>query len=132
MAISWVAAFKKIPWTEVMSAAPTVVQGTKTLWDRVRGKGADANAQGAPETQTSPDDATAAGIERRIRALEAAMAKSNSEAQSSAQLIASLAKQNARVVEAVAILRVRTRLLLGFCLVLAFALLGIVLWVHVR
>jgi len=132
LAISWIAAFKKIPWTEVMSAAPTVVQGTKTLWDRVRGKGTDATAQNANETQSSPDDVTAAGIDRRIRALEAAMADSKSEAQSSAQLIASLAKQNARVVEAVAILRVRTRLLLGFCLVLAFALLGIVLWVHVR
>ena len=132
MAISWIAAFKKIPWTEVMSAAPTVVQGTKTLWDRVRGKGTEGTAQNANETQSSPDDVTAAGIDRRIRALEAAMADSKSEAQSSAQLIASLAKQNARVVEAVAILRVRTRLLLGFCLVLAFALLGIVLWVHVR
>ena len=132
MAISWIAAFKKIPWTEVMSAAPTVVQGTKTLWDRGRGKGADATAQNANETQSSPDDVTASGIDRRIRALEAALGEMKSEAQSSAQLIASLAKQNARVVEAVAILRVRTRLLLGFCLVLAFALLGIVLWVHVR
>ena len=132
MAISWIAAFKKIPWTEVMSAAPTVVQGTKTLWDRVRGKGTETTAQHAHETQPSPDDATAAGIERRLRALEAAMAESKSEAQSFAQLVASLAKQNARLVEAVAILRVRTRLLLGFCLVLAFSLFGIVLWVHVR
>ena len=132
MAISWIAAFKKIPWTEVMSAAPTVVQGTKTLWDRVRGKGTEGTAQNANETQSSPDDVTASGIDRRIRALEAALGEMKSEAQSSAQLIASLAKQNARVVEAVAILRVRTRLLLGFCLVLAFALLGIVLWVHVR
>ena len=132
MAISWIAAFKKIPWTEVMSAAPTVVQGTKTLWDRVRGKGTEGTARNANETQSSPDDLTAAGIDRRIRALEAALAEAKSEAQSSAQLIASLAKQNARVVEAVAILRVRTRLLLGFCLVLAFALLGIVLWVYVK
>jgi len=115
-----------------MSAAPTVVQGTKTLWDRVRGKGTEGTAQNANETQSSPDDVTAAGIDRRIRALEAALAATKSEAQSSAQLIASLAKQNARLVEAVAILRVRTRLLLGFCLVLAFALLGIVLWVYVK
>ena len=132
MAISWIAAFKKIPWTEVMSAAPTVVQGTKTLWDRVRGKAAETSAQNANEAQASPDDATAAGIERRLRVLEAAVSESKSEAQSSAQLVASLAKQNARLVEAVAILRVRTRLLLGFCLVLAFALIGIALWVHVR
>jgi hypothetical protein len=132
LAISWIAAFKKIPWTEVMAAAPTVVQGSKTLWDRVRGKGAGGAARDASETQPSPDDVTAAGIDRRIRALEAAVAESKSEAQSSAQLIASLAKQNARVVEAVAMLRVRTRLLLGFCLVLALALLATVLWVHLR
>jgi len=132
LAISWIAAFKKIPWTEVMSAAPTVVQGTKTLWDRVRGRRTETGAPNASEAQTSPDDVTAAGIDRRLRALEAAMAESKSEAQSSAQLVGSLAKQNARLVEAVAILRVRTRLLLGFCLLLTFALLGIVLWVHVR
>lgn len=132
MAISWIAAFKKIPWTEVMAAAPTVVQGSKTLWDRVRGKGTGGAARDASETQSSPDDVTATGIDRRIRALEAAVAESKSEAQSSAQLIASLAKQNARVVEAVAMLRVRTRLLLGFCLVLALALLAMVLWVHLR
>ena len=132
MAISWIAAFKKIPWTEVMSAAPTVVQGTKTLWDRVRGKAAETSAQNANEAQASPDDATAAGIERRLRVLEAAVSESKSEAQSSVQLVAALAKQNARLVEALAILRVRTRLLLGFCLVLAFALIGIALWVHVR
>ena len=71
--MSWIAAFKKIPWTEVMSAAPTVVQGTKTLWDRVRGKGTDGTAQNANETQSSSDDVTAAGIDRRIRALEAAL-----------------------------------------------------------
>src|SRR6185436_2230997 len=100
LAIGWIAAFKKIPWTEVMSAAPTVVQGTKTLWDRVRGKGAETGAQNANEAQASPDDATAVGIERRLRALEAAMAESKSEARSSAQLVASLAKQNARLVEA--------------------------------
>ena len=132
MAISWIAAFKKIPWTEVMSAAPTVVQGTKTLWERVRGKGTETGAQNANEAQASPDDATAAGIERRLRVLEATMAESKSEARSSAQLVASLAKQNARLVEALAILRVRTRLLLGFCLVLTFALLAIALWVYIR
>ena len=115
-----------------MSAAPTVVQGTKTLWDRVRGRRTETGAPNASEAQTSPDDVTAAGIDRRLRALEAAMAESKSEAQSSAQLVGSLAKQNARLVEAVAILRVRTRLLLGFCLLLTFALLGIVLWVHGR
>jgi hypothetical protein len=115
-----------------MSAAPTVVQGTKTLWDRVRGKGAEGAAQNANEGQTSPDDTTAAGVERRLRALEAALTESKSEARSSAQLIASLAKQDARLAEAVAILRVRIRLVLGLCLVLAFALLGIVIWVHVR
>jgi hypothetical protein len=115
-----------------MSAAPSVVQGTKTLWDRVRGKGFGATAQNAHETPASPDDATAAGIERRVRALEAALAESKSEAASSAQLLASLAKQNERLVETVEILRVRTRLLVVFSLVLAFVLMGVVLWVVVR
>jgi hypothetical protein len=82
--------------------------------------------------QASPDDATISGIERRIRALEAAMAESKSEAASSAELIASLAKQNARLVDAVEILRIRTRYLLVFCFLLAVTLLGVVFWVQVR
>ena len=130
MAIGWFAAFKKIPWTEVMSAAPSVVQGTKSLWDRVRRKGTEAPESN--EMQASPVDATTSGMERRIRALEVAMAESKSEAASSAELIASLAKQNARLVNAVEVLRVRTRFLMGFCLVLAVIMLGVVLWVHIR
>ena len=132
MAIGWYAAFKKIPWADVMSAAPSVVQGTKSLWDRVIRKGSDAPAPSSHEVQPSSDAEAASGIERRIRALEVALAESRSEAASSAELISSLAKQNSRLVEAVEILRIRTRYLLVFCFLLAITLLGVVFWVQVR
>ena len=132
LAIGWFAAFKKIPWTDVMSAAPSVVQGTKTLWDRVIRKGPDAPAANSHEVQPSSDAEATPGIERRLRALEVAIAESKSEAASSAELISSLAKQNSRLVEAVEILRIRTRYLLVFCSVLAVILVGVALWVQVR
>ena len=132
MAIGWFAAFKKIPWTDVVSAAPSVVQGTRTLWDRVIRKGPDAPASNSDEVRSSSDAEAASGIERRIRALEMAIAESRSEAAASAELISSLAKQNSRLVEAVEMLRIRTRYLLVFCFVLAVILLSVVLWVQIR
>jgi hypothetical protein len=60
------------------------------------------------------------------------MIESQNEAVSSTKLIGSLAEQNSRLVEAVEILRIRTRALLVFSLVLALTVLGLVLWVRVR
>lgn len=119
MAIGWLTAFKAIPWGDVIAAAPTVAQGAKKLWGAV-GRG-DAGSAAAPGSLS-------ADAEGRLRTLEAQIAGLQRENAASSELIKSLAEQNSRLVDAVEILRVRTRALLALCLALAVLLAGLALW----
>lgn len=106
----WLTAFKVIPWGDVIAAAPTVARGAKKLWDSIREQPAGSAPGPAPD---SP--------EGRVRALESQLTDMRKELAASTELINSLAQQNQRLVEAVGILRVRTRTLL-FATVISFAL----------
>jgi hypothetical protein len=110
MAVSWITALKIIPWADVVQNAPAVLRAAKTLWSTV-GRPAAA----APDPLTS--------LLQEISQLK-------EQANTAANLISSLAEQNARLVEAVDILRVRTRLLIFACsalVVATLALAGLVL-----
>jgi hypothetical protein len=85
MAISWLTALKLIPWRDVVENAPTVLRTARKLWDK----------QPPPEPS----------LQREVASLR-------EEARRAAEVIASLAEQNTRLVEAVEVLRVRTRLLM--------------------
>lgn len=116
MAIGWLTALKVIPWSDVIEATPGIVKGARKIF--TRGQQVDVPppaAQGAP----APD---------RMAQLEASLAQLHEQQQASAQLIETLAEQNARIVEAVQILRVRTRLLMVVSGVLALLLTAAVLW----
>jgi alkylation response protein AidB-like acyl-CoA dehydrogenase len=107
----WTTAFKAIPWLELMAAAPTVVQGARRLWATVR-------KQEAPVAEGQ--DPLAAQ-----RALENQIAELRQELTAASELVTNLAEQNGRLVEAIAILRVRTRVLLVFSALLAAGLIGV-------
>jgi hypothetical protein len=107
----WTTAFKVIPWLELMAAAPAVVQGARRLWATVK-------KQEAPVAEGQ--DPLAAQ-----RALETRIAELRRELTAASELVANLAEQNGRLVEAIDILRVRTRLLLIFCAILAAGLIGL-------
>jgi hypothetical protein len=83
MAISWLTALKLIPWRDVVENAPTVLRTARKLWNKEK-----------PEPS-----------------LQQEVASLREEARRAAEVIESLAEQNARLVQAVEILRVRTRLL---------------------
>jgi hypothetical protein len=94
--------FKVIPWGEVIAAAPAVVEGAKKLWGIARERNAGEVAHARPQT-----------TEARLRQLEAEVSELRRESTASSELIKSLAEQNAELVKAVEILRVRSRALLG-------------------
>jgi hypothetical protein len=122
MGIGWITAFKVIPWGDVIAAAPAVAQGAKKLWTTVRNRN--------PE---EADDAPPAGsAESRLRALEARMAELARQNAASSELIQSLAEQNSRLVEAVEILRVRTRALLVLCAIFLASALVLGFWLLLR
>jgi hypothetical protein len=116
MAIGWLTALKVIPWSDVIEATPGIVKGARKIFNR--GQQADVPVPAAPGA-AAPD---------RVAQLEAALAQLHEQQQASAQLIETLAEQNARIVEAVQILRVRTRLLMVASGVLALLLAAAVLW----
>jgi hypothetical protein len=107
--------FKVIPWGDVIAAAPAVVDGAKKLWGLARDR-KPAEVEGARPQ----------GAEGRVRQLEAEVAELRRESAASSELIKSLAEQNAQLVKAVDILRVRTRALLA-ATAIAAVLLAIVL-----
>lgn len=116
----WLTAFKVIPWADVIAAAPTVVRGAKKLWDTARKPSPDAAGAAAPG---SP--------EARVELLERQGADLRRELAATSELLNSLAEQNARLVEAVGILRVRTRALLVVCAAAYVLLFALGVWVLV-
>jgi hypothetical protein len=114
--MSWITAFKVIPWRDVIAAAPIVADGAKKLWTAARKKSPEPVADTAT---LEPAD--------RMRMLETQVAELKREQTASAELIQSLADQNVRLVKAVDVLRFRTWILMAFCLLLAVAI-AVLLW----
>lgn len=115
MAIGWMSALKVIPWGDVIEAAPNIVKGARKIFTRTE------------QAEVSPPS-TASGSPERVLQLEARVTELAEQQAASAKLIQTLAEQNARIVQAIDILRVRTRLLMGVSGVLAVLLGVAVVW----
>ena len=122
MAAGWIASFKTIPWTTVISVAPAIVDGARKLWSRVRKQDPQNRKPSEPTKDKvySPDPAISA-IEAQVQALELRAAELGEEIALTSEIIDKLAEQQSQLVQAVDILRVRTRALLWACAVLALA-----------
>ncbi len=110
MAITWLLALKVIPWTDVIEHAPKLL---------------DRQHASAPEPEVSepapvgPNALTQ--MDEMRQALSAARMQIERQAQTQHELtqtVTQLAEQNARLVSAVEVLRLRSRLLLAAVLVL--------------
>jgi hypothetical protein len=120
MALSWMSALKVIPWSDVIEAAPGLVKGARKIFTR-------SQQTEVPAASAEPGGGSV-DLSDRVSQLEASLAQIAEQQGATARLVESLAEQNARIVEAVDILRVRTRLLMGACAVLAMALVAAVAW----
>jgi hypothetical protein len=133
MAIGWLAAFKTIPWKEVLVAAPPIVQGARKLWSSVTRKEEPISPPSPQfDDKLSSHSEALAAIDARLALLESRTKEISDEAVSSSELIKSLAEQNSRLVQAVEILRIRTRALLWLSSVLGLAIVGLFLWLLLR
>ena len=120
MAIPWLSALKVIPWGDVISHAPTVLEKARDLMSR---KPADA----APQPMATPnahDDVPSLG-ELKNRLLTASMHIDDLQQRQTqlTQTVSELAEQNAALVSAVSSLRQTVRWMVGG-LVLAFVGVG--------
>jgi hypothetical protein len=129
MAAVWLQALKVIPWGTVIDAAPGLAKSARGFFKKTQ-EAAQAAADSATAAPAGADVgdplAAAAG---RIGVLEAALAQSTERQQAAAELLDSLAAQNARLVEAVDALRRRVQGLVIAVVVLAAAAVGTWIWV---
>lgn len=99
MSLNWLTVLKMVPWTEVISTAPKVVDGAKHLWKTVAGKQATADVP-TNETplQVPPDAEAFAALAARASALESATDDLHNQMLASTELIKSLAEQNGQLI----------------------------------
>jgi hypothetical protein len=118
MAFSWIAAFKVIPWGDVIAAAPTVARTARDLW---RGVSKSRSAETVASTGGATPDGTAPTAEEEIRSLRADLTETRAQLLASSEVLQALAEQDEKLVAAIEVLRVRTRVLAFVCVALAIA-----------
>ncbi len=129
MAIGWMTALKLVPWADVIEATPQILQAARRLMGSTR-KGpatdmeaAAADAGGGAVTMTTAD---------QLAVLRDALVQLQDEQRASAQLIESLAEQNAVLVRAVDALRQRQQRLVWAAWLLAASTAGLLAWAFTR
>ena len=108
MATSILTMLKAVPWSDVLSAAPSVVGGARKLWDSVGSKAAEP-AAGEEAVPLGPN----AGLSARLDRAEQEVAVLKSQMVAASGLITKLADQNAQLIATMEAARRRTRLLAG-------------------
>jgi len=124
MAIPWLTALKVIPWGDVIEHAPSVLKAARKLMDRQPSQPQDPAGNSATPMPVS----AVPSLGELKNALIAAQGQIDRQAQTQRELtetLAELAEQNARLVSAVEVLRLRTRLLVwgGAAMLLGLAVL---------
>ena len=124
MAVGWVAALKLVPWGDVLEATPQILQAAKKLLGSTRQGTADA----AAGTLAGAGDAATPPVALQLQQLRERVARLEQEQQESAVLIQSLAEQNAQVVQAVQVLRLRNQRLTAAIALLGAVCAGLIVW----
>ena len=118
--MSWLTALKILPWKDMIDYAPMVVSGAQKLWQRVRtGDGAAVIIE---QTPLGADEA-----DRELNELKQQVRDLHAQQIESSKLLKELADQNQRLVQAVDVLRVRTRVLIWGVVILG-AVSAALLW----
>ncbi len=107
MAIGWLTALKTIPWTDVISTAPVVLDGAKKLWHSVGKKPAPGDPTAVPAPALLKETPSIAELQARIAALETEAADLHGQMVSSSELIKVLAEQNTQLIRRIETSRVR-------------------------
>ena len=110
--INWLTALKILPWKDMIDYAPHVVSGAQKLWQRVKNEKAETDA--IIIEQAPLDDAA-----HELQELKKQLQDTQAQQLELSNLLNELAAQNQRLVTAVDVLRVRTRVLLWGITVLA-------------
>ncbi len=104
--MNWLTALKFLPWGEVIEYAPKLVTGAQKLWHRVKAEKAETEAIIIDQAPVSLDQTA-----RELQELKQQLQDTQAQQLELSNLVSALAEQNQRLVNAVNVLRVRSRLL---------------------
>lgn len=104
--MNWLTALKFLPWGEVIEYAPKLVNGAQKLWQRVKTEKAETDAIVIEQAPVSLDQTA-----RELQELKQQLQDTQAQQLELSNLVSALAEQNQRLVNAVNVLRVRSRLL---------------------
>lgn len=127
MAIPWLLALKVIPWGDVIEHAPKVLNAARKLMDRQRTDPPPGVSTTATADLVSDPQPSLGELKNRLIAAQVQLDRQADMQTQLTQTLTELAEQNARLVSAVELLRLRTRMLLwgAAALVLAVAWLAL-------
>jgi len=109
MAIGWLTLLKAVPWTEVVSNAPRIAEGAKSLWSAIgRKRAGPAAGAGGVQPVAAGAPATLATLQAQLAATQTTVAELHNQMQESAELIKALAEQNTQLVQRIEANRKRT------------------------
>jgi len=114
--MNWLTALKFLPWGEMIEYAPKLVNGAQKLWQRARNEQSETDAIIIDVPPASLDETA-----RDLQELKKQLQDVQAQQLELSNLVTELAAQNQRLVGAVDVLRVRTRLLLWVSVALAGA-----------
>jgi len=121
----WLTALKLVPWDDVLKQTPKLVRQAKSLFRKEQVKPSDSHEL-SPEALNGRDPQAVAAV---VRELHQRVVVLEREQRETAALMASLAEQQEMVVQTLAALRARAKLLTAACGVLALAVVGLLTWV---
>lgn len=101
----WLGLLKMVPWNDVVSNAPKIAEGAKSLWGAVSKRIRAGDEAAAPAGGSGPENNVAA----RVAMLEESQRELHAQLATSSELIRSLAEQNAQLVARLDLLRLRLR-----------------------
>lgn len=111
MAIPWLLALKVIPWGDVIEHAPKVLNAARKLMERQKTPESNGVAT-SPQDLVSDTPPSLGELRNRLIEARQLIDQQTQTQTQMAQTLAELAEQNARLVAAVELLRVRTRVLM--------------------
>lgn len=126
MAIPWLIALKVIPWGDVIEHAPKVLNAARKLMDRQTEPAPRATGTAIETASSAPP--SLGELQNRVVAAQQDIERLVETQAELTRTVAELAEQNAQLVGAVQVLRLRTRVLLTVAAVLALA----TLWLALR
>ena len=119
MAIGWLALLKVVPWLEVARKAPEIAENAKKLWGTVANKSPKSELVVVNEHAVlGSNDQEIGWLKQKLVVIESANAELRSQMLTSAELIKSLANQNAALIKKVEINRIRLIRLAAFTIII--------------